>query len=709
MSLWANLVKAYNANEEMLSDPCCYPLSSTSFTNKDYVFDVHIDENGEFRNIYLIDKKAKNEESRIFNVPVSEESSGRTAEEGRPHPLFIQYKYIKECKNKKGEKDKNLFELYLDELKAFAMFDNAPDVVKAVYVYVSKQTIKDDIQAWWQRKHKTAKKMPPINEKAYVLFSVEAQGCANSELWQRKELFTAWHKFYLQSQLGKYDERKMLEIKSSKLSKDINAVEKELAGCKKNKDEKNKKEVLRKRKTELKREKSEIDKILKDLKQKGYISVGKDDITGVHGLLAISPYPKNITRYATGAKLISTNDMKNFTFRGRFLEASEAFSVGYESSQKAHQFLRYIVREQGSVCGEQVLVSFTVENLEEYTNLLPKPPTADDDLGLDDEDDAQTDAGIDFAEALRHMIGGYISEKDRGVVKSHVPTCVVMLDAATTGRLSITYYRELAKDEYIESLAQWHENCRWKLKYWDKKQQQYRSYMGAPTIDKIIDVVYGNPRGARDQGYNKLKKNARSVLTKCIFDNYPIPFNYINSAIRRVSNPVAIAKKAHFDRDKFLSMLSTTCALYKGFLNHQPQKDEINMSIELDRLDRDYLYGRLLAAADMLEESILKSSEKARLETAAIRYMQVFSQRPYSTWATIHRALSPYLAKTKHWVANQEMQKVMERFSCDEFKDDRPLSGLYLIGYYHEREYISTRLKELKASNNENDLTTEQE
>ena len=47
------------------------------------------------------------------------------------------------------------------------------------------------------------------------------------------------------------------------------------------------------------------------------------------------------------AKLISANDNKGFTFRGRFANRDECVSVGYESSQKVMNVLSWLVRNQG--------------------------------------------------------------------------------------------------------------------------------------------------------------------------------------------------------------------------------------------------------------------------------------------------------------------------------------------------------------------------
>ena len=52
---------------------------------------------------------------------------------------------------------------------------------------------------------------------------------------------------------------------------------------------------------------------------------------------AVVSSAEKIRNEGDGAKLISSNDEQNFTFRGRFSDKSQAFSIGYEDSQKAHK------------------------------------------------------------------------------------------------------------------------------------------------------------------------------------------------------------------------------------------------------------------------------------------------------------------------------------------------------------------------------------
>lgn len=110
--------------------------------------------------------------------------------------------------------------------------------------------------------------------------------------------------------------------------------------------------------------------------------------------------------------------------------------------------------------------------------------------------------------------------------------------------------------------------------------------------------------------------------------------------------------------------------------------------LDKSNTSRDYLYGRLLAIAEKLEEIALWKGEKQR-PTNAARYMQQFSQRPFSTWMQIHDLLTPYILRLGG-AANFKNQigEVKILFKPGEFDSDKPLTGEYLLGYYCQRHEL---------------------
>ena len=636
MGFWYNLADSYDKNAGALKSR--YPLSTTTISNVgDMIAVITIDVNGNFIEAEKIEKAKKSKsETEIIPVvqiciPVSEKSMGRSSGIS-PHPVFDQYEYLMGCGNK--------FEAYLAELEKFAISIFSTPQIKAIYQYIVRRTVKTDLE-----------KVAP-KDKTNIVFKVEIRDNPQSKVWEDTTFFDAWHQYYL-------SEKKLI------------AEKKIFSG--------NEPSVLKKKKKEAAEQNEKLE---------------VDYVTGTIVPVAVS-HPKKISNASANSKLVSDNDKTNFTFRGKFSESSEAVAIGYESSQKAHQFLRYLINDRGRgfYCGEQVILSFTIGSTEK----LLQPPIEEKSIWAllqettkQTEQDAQitlsAETGLDYAEALRKSLAGFGYEK---TLQQHAATAVVALDAATTGRLSITFYRELGRNEYIESIAEWHASCKWNQQFWNNENKQFIYYTGAPSADRIIEAVYGKPRGNNDESYKKIKKAARERLLRCVFDRAFLPSDYVAAAVHRSSNPLAVTVKGKFDRNGFNQLLSTTCALIRK--NHQQHtKEEYKLSIELERTDRDYLYGRLLGAADKLESRALKDKDRV---TAAVRYMQAFAQRPFRAWQTIHSCLNPYIQTFRNDFAYNEIQAIMQLFKASDYEVDTPLSGSYLIGYYHERAYIDNLVK----------------
>ncbi|HRR34902.1 MAG TPA: type I-C CRISPR-associated protein Cas8c/Csd1 [Kiritimatiellia bacterium] len=664
MSFWQYLAESYDKNAGALKTN--YPLSATSISNQsEWVAVIVINGKGEFQKAYKIEKAKRDKKTGkeivpyvSINIPVTEKSMARSSTVIAPHPVFDQYEFLKGS----GEK----FDAYLQNLKNFADSESATVQVKAIRDYIAKKTVETDLSAL----------QPKV--KTNIVFEVEVRcGDPQTKVWEDAAFFEAWHQYYRAAKDRLIDEKRKAREK--------------LAGKEKlAKDEKKKLEG---------QAKSDEDSVL-------------DYITG-ETLPTAKFHPRKINggKDTANARLISDNDTANFTFRGRFEDSSQAVSIGYATSQKAHQFLRYLIGDRGIQCGTQVILSFTVGSAEK---LLP-PPVDDESVWSflqecppQTENDRQialrAETGIDYANALRESLAGFGYGK---TLAQHVKTAVIALDAASKGRLSVTFYRELARNEYLKNIADWHDGCKWNQRVWSDETRRFVPYIGAPSVDRIIEAVYGKPRSRKDESYTRIKKVARERLLRCIFDGAFLPADYVISAVRRAANPLAVTKKDKFDRKGFEQLVSTACALVRKDFK-QRNTEDYTLSIEHDRTDRDYLYGRLLGAADKLEEYALHKKDNDRVVTAAIRYMQTFSQRPFRTWQTIHECLVPYIQVVKGSFAFQEIEAVKNLFIPGDFERDASLNGSYLIGYYHERTYIDGLVAAAKAKKQSTpDNTTE--
>ena len=110
---------------------------------------------------------------------------------------------------------------------------------------------------------------------------------------------------------------------------------------------------------------------------------------------------------------------------------------------------------------------------------------------------------------------------------------------------------------------------------------------------------------------------------------------------------------------------------------------------------RDYLYGRLLAAADRVEYRTF-DKDNGR-ETNAKRYMSAFSQHPYRTWKVLEEKLTAYWGQLKapeRLVYQRLLDEIFELFSIEDFENDSPLNGLYLLGFHNQSSALKRKKEE---------------
>lgn len=126
------------------------------------------------------------------------------------------------------------------------------------------------------------------------------------------------------------------------------------------------------------------------------------------------------------------------------------------------------------------------------------------------------------------------------------------------------------------------------------------------------------------------------------------------------------------------------------------------MSLEAEKRNRSYQYGRLLAVFEKVERDTYGSDE-AR-EPNAIRMQSAYCQRPLSAAGTIEkqleRAYFPRLKPGSRVYYKNLIGSILEVIhSFPETEWNRPLEDTYLMGYYLQRSELYRSKKE----------TTEQE
>lgn len=377
------------------------------------------------------------------------------------------------------------------------------------------------------------------------------------------------------------------------------------------------------------------------------------------------------------AKLISSDDKNNFTYRGRFADDSEALTVGFISSQKAHNALKWVVSNDGFRCGDRMFVCWNPKGKKTknpFASLFP-------DFSEAEENPTPTN----YREILAKTVLGY-----KNNFKPEDETVTAVFEAASKGRLSVCYYSEMKAEDFLERLRFWDETTAW----------LHRTFgVTSPNLRNIADAAYGVPRTSGEnqtvETDEKVLAIAMQRLLLCRLERAPFPADIMRSAVQKCSSLQLYDK---LNREK---QLFTTCAIIKKYI-YDRFKEEWNMALEPEKKNRSYQFGRLLAVLEKAERGAFDNGEKR--EPNAIRMWSLFVKRPmYATTVIIEQlknAYYPRLEPGERGYYDKLIEGIMRVIS--EFPENeigKPLGEEYLMGYYLQKDALYPK----KNNDNDND------
>lgn len=417
---------------------------------------------------------------------------------------------------------------------------------------------------------------------------------------------------------------------------------------------------------------------------------GKKDIcylTGREEVISMN-HPKGVLASDFGAKLISTNDNTNFTFRGRFTDASQACVISYEASQKAHAALAWLSQMQGVSIGNKdkrtyICWSPTGRKVEAFRNCYLQPE--EDDVGPKTLPEYKTNLLKAFEGYTEALIRA--DEKDKGIM-------IIGLDAATTGRLSVTYYNELQTSDFLDSMKKWQENYNW---YFPKKGGS-----GIKSISalQIVKCAYGTERTNLLEVDDRVLKQQMERLLPCLLQGADLPWDMVNSLVCRASEPM---KYSSWNRE---NILSTACGVIAG-ARRKALKGENCMELDRTCTDRNYLFGRLLAVCERVEEVALYRKGAEDRVTNALKLQTVYVNHPAATWMILENQLNPYFKMLGRERTDYYKQIISEIVDLMPEMSNQTLNEQYLPGYYLQRAELRRKkaaaAEAETASNSEND------
>ncbi len=626
MSWIQQLIATYDENEGLAGKPGAHGASDCLPPIGHFVvnaqIELTIDKDGNF-----VDARAVPKEEEPTLIPCTPDSASRTAGL-EPHPLHDNLAYIARdyTAYRKVKKDVP-YDLYLAKLHDWAESSDSTEAVKAVYRYVSQHdAIHDLIGAKLLYEEAPGKIMEKWQDKSKpkpLLYQVAAGDLLKSMVRFRvigtEEDPDLWKDIQLQKAWQNY------------------YLHQHAAN-----------------------------------QQMCYATGMKEPATSKHN--------KGIRFSGDGAKLISSNDKDGFTFRGRFENAGECLSIGYDTSQKAMNALRWLIRLQGYNVGGRVFLAWGRKG-------VPLPSLATDTRRmLFGGAHRPTSKKIPntmstWAEALTKAMNGYRHEFKK---QAGSQVNVMILDAATPGRLSICYYDELDGQVFINRVEQWHRYGMWKQTYYNEEENRAGSFYGVPTSKKLLQACYG-----QELSDTKLRQETERLFT-AIEQGKDLPLEFSRIGLNRVIKQAAIQKnRLVWKKD----LAEPVCSIIRYHYHHQGEEYEV--ALDEENKNRSYLYGRLLALADKLELATYSPEERKARQTNAMRYMEIFADRPATTWRTIQKKLLPYEHRQEAYGGKKRklIHQVGSMFEEEDFLSDKPLDGRFLLGFYAQEHAIDEEIE----------------
>ncbi len=388
-------------------------------------------------------------------------------------------------------------------------------------------------------------------------------------------------------------------------------------------------------------------------------------VSGKNALPA-NQHPKKIINICANAKLVSANDTSGFTYRGRFQTDAQAMTMSYEASQKIHSALHWLSANQGIAIGGRTFLCWNPQGIE-----IPKPQAA-----FLRGNTANQVKYSDYRKALSDTLRGW-----KETIPADAGAVIAAFDAATSGRLALTYYSELPASDFLERLHNWDALCCWNHDPFG---------IQAPSLYQIANCAFGTVRTSGNQ--TKLESDDRILrqqvqrLLCCRVDKGKMPADIARAAAAKASNLQIM------DTQLRETVLSTACAVLRKYY-YDWDREEWNMSLEPEKKDISYQYGRLLAVFEKIERDTYDKDEQR--EPNAIRMQSVFAKRPrYASrilWEQLKKAYYPHLKPWNRVKYDRLIGEIIEQISnLPQAEHEEALKDTYLFGYYLQKKALYT-------------------
>ncbi|MFQ6964684.1 MAG: type I-C CRISPR-associated protein Cas8c/Csd1 [Oscillospiraceae bacterium] len=162
---------------------------------------------------------------------------------------------------------------------------------------------------------------------------------------------------------------------------------------------------------------------------------------------------------------------------------------------------------------------------------------------------------------------------------------LVSFDAATTGRLAVTYYNEITLKTFLERIHDWDAHCCWLAGNYG---------IQAPNLLQLVDCAFGTQRNNFLETDDRIQRQHLQRLLNCKMNGGIFPLDILKALTQRASSPLA------YDVLNWRKIVHAACAVLQKY-RYDTKQGGNEMAWELDTNNRSFQYGRLLAVMERAE------------------------------------------------------------------------------------------------------------
>ncbi|MFT8410722.1 MAG: type I-C CRISPR-associated protein Cas8c/Csd1 [Schleiferilactobacillus perolens] len=406
-------------------------------------------------------------------------------------------------------------------------------------------------------------------------------------------------------------------------------------------------------------------------------------------------FPKSLIIGQANAKLISANDENNYA--GYFQKSTEGASIGGIETFKSLNALRWLIRKQGITYskGQYVILIWTDQGSidqavrKSFNTQASGPVPMPYGLSAPTKQAVRkTGTGQRTAATQRRALKGLRKNANRVFDAVHL----LELRVATSGRISVANYQTTEVKYFVDLVNRWYQQTSWPHILSGTRQL---ADLITPSPAEIVQVGVGIGRDGVFTNENPEAVRYLQEIAQCIRQGGRLPRNTVTRVVTRVVQSTGYSEKR--TGIPWERALEVACAVWRNYEggNGKTMLDENNH-------DRSYLFGRLLALADQIEDTALyqkQSGDDNSRRTNAFNLMQQFGIRPYTTWNVLMDRIHPYLGGLTPVAYSQyqsEIATVMALFQDGDYNDER-LTPDFLMGYYLQTAALINQRRERAA------------